>query len=146
MDNPVRDAQSLLDRSRSALRNAGVLFRVPRGATSSEVRKAGVRSWLVGLICVALCGAGAPVLERLDLGDRVMMVVLVPYLVAFYLMIVGGYRVILGRSPRPAAAHNPYEVSWRRTSIATGVAVLSIVVALAVIIPIAWLAEALLKP
>ncbi len=145
MDNTVRDAQSLLDRSKSALRNAGVLFQIPQGATSSEVRKAGLKSWLVGLICVATLGAGVPVLERFDLGERAILFVLVPYLVAFYLMIVGGYRVLLGKSPRSSADLNPYEVSWRRTLIGTGVAVLSIVVALGVIIPIAWLAEKLLK-
>ncbi len=129
--------------------NASALFRVPEGATSREVRLAGLKSWLAGLLCLLVCGGGAPFLERFDrfeLGrEAMMLLVLVPGLVAFYLMIVGGYRLILGRSPSPARGSSPFEVSWRRTLAGAGVAVLSVLVTLAVVIPVAWLAEKLLR-
>jgi hypothetical protein len=55
----------------------------------------------------------------------------------------GGYRVIMGKGPASSRDRNPYEVSWRRTVTATGIAVLSIALALGVMVPIAWLAEKL---
>jgi hypothetical protein len=117
----------LLRTSQTALHAAEETFRPSCGATPLQVRRNGAITVAVGLLFFCISGAVLVVLP----GDTALRAAAMPSLAGYAFIVVGGYRVLTGRSPEASAAPG---ASMKRILVAIAAAVLFVFVPLAVFV------------
>ena len=108
----------------------------PPGATSREIRANGAICILAAILVMAVAAILIFSVQTVSsfTVQQFPVVLLIPSLLFYVLTIVGGYRLLVGKSPEPAY---PGEVSLKR--IAYGIA--SILLVLALVVGVAAIAE-----
>jgi uncharacterized membrane protein YfcA len=96
---------SIVRATESALDAVTESFSPSPGANSKTVRINGLVCVLVGVVCFALCGVCIAFFRTAP------QVALLPSLLGYAFIAVGGYRVIRGKEPK---AQYSAEVSWPR--------------------------------
>jgi hypothetical protein len=117
----------LLRTSQTALRAAMETFRPSCGAAPLQVRKSGAITVAVGLIFFCISVAVLVFLR----GDIALRVAAMPSLAGYAFIIVGGYRVLMGRSPEASTEQG---ASMQRILVAIAAVVLFVFVPLAVFV------------
>ncbi|MFZ6873712.1 hypothetical protein ACO0LF_16760 [Undibacterium sp. Di27W] len=100
---------SILHGGAKALDAVSESFAPKPGASSSDIRKNGLLCLAIGLLCVFLS------ISLIFVKPMIPALMMLPILLSYAFMIVGAYRAIFGKTPKPAY---PGELSIKRVSFA----------------------------
>ena len=95
---------------RQALDAVSETFAPSKAATTPQIRKNGLACIGIGVLCFVASGALIAVFPKSS-------IVLLPVLMAYAFIIVGAYRVVMGKNPEPAY---PGELSVQRVAFGVG--------------------------
>jgi hypothetical protein len=102
---------SILRSGSRALDAVSESFSPSHNATSAQVRRNGLLCLGIGLFCFVTGGS------LIFVFPKQPAVAMLPVMLSYAFMIVGGYRAVLGKTPEPSY---PGEVSFKRVAFGVG--------------------------